>query len=644
MTIATKLTATFLLIIVGMTMVFTVVGVQFIANRIVTEAQEKVRNDLNAAREIYLNNLNRLHDVVRFSADRTFLRRGFSPENLRQATVELEKTKVREKLDFLTLTDAKGVVLLRTSNPALSGDHQGGDELVRAVLSRRQPIAATCIMTADALRRESPLLAERAYFKFIETAKARYRSEREETSGMVLRAAAPVFDDEHQLIGVIHGGVLLNRNAEIVDKVKQTVFQDVKYDSKEIGTATIFQDDLRISTNVKNADGSRAIGTRAAEDVYNQVVTHGTSWVGRAYVVNNWYITAYEPIRNPNDAIIGMLYVGILEQKYVDLKQRSILLFIGLAFLAALGSMTLAYLISRRISGPIRQLVSASKQVANGNLDTKVEVASKDELRDLAESFNSMAAALKERDHKLREFTRKKIMESERLAIIGQLAANVAHELNNPLTGILTYSHLLLEKQPAESSQRDALKKIAAQADRCKTIIRGLLDFSRPKKPQKRPASINAVLAECVSLVENQALFHNIRISKNLRPDLPTTVIDPAEIQQVFINMIINAAEAMNGDGQLTLATRLDSNDNFVEVLISDTGHGIAPEDIERMFDPFFTTKEVGHGTGLGLAISYGIIKEHLGTISVESEIGKGTTFTVRLPVTPVLECVGNAA
>jgi len=171
-----------------------------------------------------------------------------------------------------------------------------------------------------------------------------------------------------------------------------------------------------------------------------------------------------------------------------------------------------------------------------------------------------------------------------------------------------------------------------------------LLDFSRPRAPQKRPTNINALVEDSVSLVENQALFHNIWIRKQLRESVPVVTVDPSEIQQVLMNIIINAAEAMNGEGQMSLQTRFDAVDNCVEVEVTDTGHGISKENMERMFDPFFTTKDTGHGTGLGLAISYGIIKEHQGTISVESEVGKGTTFVVRLPLTAEKEAVASAA
>jgi len=278
--------------------------------------------------------------------------------------------------------------------------------------------------------------------------------------------------------------------------------------------------------------------------------------------------------------------------------------------------------------------VSASRELAHGNLDATVEIRSNDELHELADTFNSMAVALKKRDEKLKEFARTKIMESERLAIVGQLAAGVAHELNNPMQGIVTYSYLLLEETPDGNPSRELAQKIVTQAKRCTGIVRGLLDFSRQRKPQKRSINIHNVLNDCISLVKHQSLFHNIEILPTFAPELPMVVVDPTQMQQVFMNLIINAAEAMNHGGQLRITSRVNAADKCVEIEVTDTGHGISAEHMERIFDPFFTTKEATHGTGLGLAISFGIIKEHQGTISVESEVGKGTTFTVRLPIT----------
>jgi two-component system NtrC family sensor kinase len=217
--------------------------------------------------------------------------------------------------------------------------------------------------------------------------------------------------------------------------------------------------------------------------------------------------------------------------------------------------------------------------------------------------------------------------------LVGKLAANIAHELNNPLQGIVTFSHLLLERMPPGHQNIASVQIIVNQANRCRDIIRGLLDFARQREPDKALCNVNDILLDSISLLEPQAMFHNIKITKDFDPELPVTTIDPSQIERVFMNMIINAAEAMDGQGDLTLVTRYFENEHCIQVEISDTGHGIKEEDLRYVFDPFFTTKEVGKGTGLGLAISYGITREHDGTISVKSEVGKGTTFTIKLPV-----------
>jgi len=629
--VAARLTLSYLLVIAIIGVVFLAVGVWLIGNRIVTEAQEKVAFDLNSARQIYLGHLRHISDVMRLTGDRTLLIDAFLSGDTIYAASELDAVRQREGLDVLTVTDREGIVILRTSNPPQLGDDQSQDELVAAVLRTGEPVAATVIVPAEALALESPALAEQAYFRFIDTPMARPRSETEETAGMMLKAAAPVLDDGGDLVGVIYGGALLNRDYEIVDTVKETVYQNLQYRGSDIGTATIFQDDVRISTNVRTEGGSRAVGTRIAQDVYDRVVLEGQQWIGRAYVVDRWYITAYEPIRDLNSRIIGILYVGILEQKYVDLRRDMALVFVGITLLGILTAMGISYLIARRISIPIRELASASKSLARGDLGTRVPVPSRDELGALAEAFNLMAVSIQERDAQIKDLATKKLMESERLVLIGQLSANIAHELNNPLVGIVTYSHLLLERLPTTNGLRDLAQRIVTQANRCRDIIRGLLDFARQRRPDTTVCDVNAVLNDCLALLKDQALLQNIQISEHLQADLPCAVIDPAQIERVFVNMIVNAAEAMDSGGRLTLTSRHLPAQAAIEVDFTDTGHGIAPENLERIFDPFFTTKEVG--TGLGLAISYGIVKEHGGTISVESVVGSGTTFTIHLPV-----------
>ncbi len=627
-----KLIVSFLAVIVIGGLVTTLVGTQLIGTGIIRQAQDKVRNDLNAAREIYRQESEKLKDTVRLTALRRLLfGETLLSTDIKTLTEELEKIRKAESLDILTLTDNAGRVIVRFRNPAFSGDSQADDALVSRVLAGRQALAATVIVPAAELRKEGPDLLDQARIEYIPTPKAKPTQETVATSGMMIKAAAPILGDNGQVIGVLYGGNLLNRNYKIVDKVKETVYQGIKYKGKDIGTATIFQGDLRVSTNVLRADGTRAIGTRVSEEVYDRVLAEGLPWIDRAFVVNNWYISAYEPIRGVKGEIIGILYVGILEEKFIDMRNRAIAMFVGIAVTGMIIALIVSSFLAKGVLQPIKRLIFASQQWAAGNLDYRAKTTAKDEIAELTETFNTMALSLKERDERLKEHAHQQLMKSERLATLGQLAAGVAHEINNPLGAVLMYAHLSMEEMKAEDPRRRNLEKIVRESTRCKNIVRGLLDFARQSEPNIEESDVNEILRRTLSLLENQPLFQNIKVTTALSASLPSAMMDSGQIQQVCTNIIMNAAEAMAAEGELTVASRTTADGQWIEMEFTDTGCGIPCENLEKIFDPFFTTKEVGRGTGLGLAVSFGIIARHKGTIGVGSELGKGTTFTVRL-------------
>ncbi|NOR22279.1 MAG: HAMP domain-containing protein, partial [Candidatus Aminicenantes bacterium] len=560
-------------------------------------------------------------------------------------------SRVREEygLDVLTLTDSTGIVIVRTRNPDVVGDDQSQDEIIKLV-PKKGVLAYPQVVPREELIKEGKDLADQAYMEFIDTPKAAPRPENKETNGMMLKAASSIVDERGNHLGTLYGGILLNRNYEIVDRVKETVYKGEKYKGRDKGTATIFQHDLRISTNVPNEKGERAIGTRVSKEVNNAVLIEGIPWIDRAFVVNLWYITAYEPIKNINNKIIGILYVGMLEKPYLDITNRVMLTFIIIASLCVVLLLVILYFSTTRIINPLHKMVVATQKISTGDLTQKVEVSSKDEIGYLADSFNQMTADLEAANEKLIEWGKtleKKVEErtkeltemqehliqSEKLASLGKLAAGIAHEINNPLGGVLIYSHLLLEDTDENSPYYENLKEIVKETSRCKDIVKGLLEFARPKEPEMSLVNIDEIVERSLSIMECQALFQNIKIKKSYVSNLPKIVADSAQLQQVFVNIILNAAEAMNGNGTLTISTFLNRDGTFIEIKFSDTGHGIKEEDQKRLFEPFFTTKEVGKGTGLGLAISYSIIQKHQGTIEVKSEVGKGSTFNVKLPV-----------
>jgi len=629
----TKLIVSFLAVVIVTGFVATLVGVNLIVDGMIREEQDRVRTNLNSAREIYEGELKEIKDLARLTAVRFFIKEALLKSDLEGIEEELVRIREEEHLDILTLTDKNGEILFRASNPDVYGDSQAEDELVNRVLLEKEVVASTQIISGKELEKEGKDLAEQAYIEFIPTPMEKPRPEKEETSGMVMKAVAPVMGYDNELLGIIYAGRLLNRNYEIVDKVKDTVFKGVKYKGKDIGTVTIFQGDLRISTNVQNIDGSRAIGTRVSDEVYDQVLVKGMPWIDRAFVVNNWYITAYEPIVNTKGEIIGILYVGLLEEKFTDMRKEAMWIFLGITLAGMALALIISYFLASGILKPVKRLVYASKQLAKGDLTQRVKLTSKDEIGELAEAFNFMASSIKERDDLLKARTQQKIQESERLASLGQLAAGVAHEINNPLGAILIYSNLLLEESELHDPGIENLKKVVRETIRCKEIVKGLLDFARKTEPKKELTNINNILERVLSLVEKQALFQNIKITKKLHPHLPMTMIDITQIQQVFMNIILNAAEAMEGKGSLTIGTQLLKDGRSMEIRFTDTGCGIPQENMIKLFEPFFTTKEETKGIGLGLAISYGIIKNHGGNIEVKSQVEKGTTFIIKLPI-----------
>ncbi|MEF9438399.1 MAG: ATP-binding protein, partial [Candidatus Mariimomonas ferrooxydans] len=279
-----------------------------------------------------------------------------------------------------------------------------------------------------------------------------------------------------------------------------------------------------------------------------------------------------------------------------------------------------------------------------------VPIKSEDEMGTLARTFNSMIKDIKaardqrevwtqtleaEIERKTEEIQRTHagLVQTEKLASLGRMAAGVAHEINSPLTGIITFACLMKKNVSPDSQEAEDLNVIIEQAERCSKIIKNLLTFARAVPSEKGEISINKVLAQTIYMVQNQEKFHNIKFNINMDESDFTTLGDASQFQQIFLNMIINAADAMNGRGTITIATRKIIIDDkpYVETAFSDTGCGIPEENLSKLFEPFFTTKPVGKGTGLGLSVSHGIVKHHGGQIEVKSTVGKGTTFFIKL-------------
>jgi two-component system NtrC family sensor kinase len=344
----TRLALTFLALACFIGVVTSIIVNSLVTNQIIFEAQERVKEHLSTARWVYESKVRDIDRTIRWTSIRHVLKRGLKEKDISSIKNELFGLMTEEELNFLTLVDRKGTVIFRFHNPKVSGDSLIHDLFVKGALEKKA-ISGTQVLSGDELVREGESLAQMAIIPSVPTPKERPTKKVEETSGMVLKSAYPVIDFNGEVLGVLTGGVLLNRNYEIVDRIKNIVFKGAKYKGKEIGTATIFLGDLRISTNVMDKEGNRAIGTRAMKEVQEQVLGKGAPWIHRAFVVDDWYITAYEPIQDIQDKIVGMLYVGMMESKYAVMKERLILLFFLFSMTGMLVALTVSFLLSWKI-------------------------------------------------------------------------------------------------------------------------------------------------------------------------------------------------------------------------------------------------------------------------------------------------------
>jgi two-component system NtrC family sensor kinase len=338
---------------------------------------------------------------------------------------------------------------------------------------------------------------------------------------------------------------------------------------------------------------------------------------------------------SPGQSVLGVLDVQVSMAQADREIQDSRRIMLGLATLAILASSLILWWLTRRlVLAPVAALVAGTRRLAEGDLSTTIQVASKDEMGDLAQAFNAMTTRLAE--------TQRQLTQADKLASVGRLAAGIAHEINNPLTGVLTYASLLEKRFKDDDENRQDLEVIIRETKRCRGIIRELLDFARHTAPARRPTDLNEVVRHSLAVVMNQLSVSHVDLALDLMTGLPEAPADGNQIQQVVVNLLLNAADAIGPQGgQIKLHSgtgRMPGADgeelDCIELWVEDSGTGISPEDLPRLFEPFFSTKG-NRGTGLGLAVTWGIVEAHGGIIDVQSELGHWTRFTLRLPLAP---------
>ncbi len=497
--------------------------------------------------------------------------------------------------------------------PAVNNGNWRELPILQETLNSGEALSATEVIPLEILGQVG--LEEQARIPLIDTPLAALQpfDPREGTAGLALTSVTPIIENG-SVTGAVLVAYLFNNDFTLVDRIREVA---------GIDTVTVFFGDLRVSTNVMTTEGERAVGTRISQEVFDVVLGQGRDYVGRAYVVNEWFITRYEPLYDFQGNVVGSLYVGAREAGFQALLD-SVNIGVGaIALVSIIVAGVIAIPLARYITRPVAGLVKANRSLMNGDMSVRVDVEGKSELAELGRSFNQMAETI--------QITQNELLRKETLASIGQLAAGVAHELNNPLGTILLLSDVMHKQTDQDNPRHADLGLIIDETVRCKRIVSDLLNFSRQQEVLAQDTDLHALLDQAITNTSHQPTFKQIAVTRDYQ-DAPLVIqADPAQMQQVFINLLNNAAEAIEGEGQINVSTR-QADAEFVEIKIADTGFGIPEESMGKIYTPFFTTKEVGKGTGLGLAIVYGIIKMHRGQISLQSQVGVGTTFSILLP------------
>ncbi|ELA7135870.1 cache domain-containing protein [Vibrio parahaemolyticus] len=492
-----------------------------------------------------------------------------------------------------------------------------------------------------------------------------------EARGLVSRTVIPVYSQVNDLIGFLDGGLLLNNSTVLVDQIRDLIYLSDNDRLRPVGTLTVFLDDLRVSTNVPlDSDHrlGRAIGTRVSAEVYNQVLSQGQQWVDRAYVYDAWYITAYQPIRDQYDNVIGMLYTGYLMWPFVKAYMTNIAEISLITLMLLLVSGVMVYRGSRDLFRPIERIHKVVKLVQLGKEKRIGPLGLDDhhELAQLARQFDNMLDALEDRKIELKNAaaqleckvqertaslrekteelelhiqllnqTRDKLVVHEKLAALGELTAGIAHEINNPTAVILGNVELIHFELGEDASRvQEEIDAIHAQIDRIRNITRSLLQYSRQGGVQDEITwqHVNPIIDESITLVKTGTKKRDVEFVTDLQAHTPVE-INRHHLLQILVNLQMNAIHAMNGKGKLIVMSEDWIEEGEIKgtaIHVIDDGCGIKPENLNRIFSPFYTTKR--DGTGLGLSVSQSILSQTGGELKAESEWGKGSTFSIYLP------------
>jgi signal transduction histidine kinase len=608
----------------------------------------KVRSDLAVAQGYFDHVLDALDAGTAAVAQSHALHLALERAQDAELVGVLRDFKTRRQMDFINLRAPDGT--LRSSDSAAPVPAHAP----RLSAAEEQDRASVEVLAPEQLALLGPALRARVVVPLVATPNAAPTERTQEERAMVLLSTHAIRAADGRLLGWVQGGRLMNRNLRLIDQINEIVYPKGSLPFGSEGTATLFLDDVRISTNVRlfGAEAEqRAIGTRVSQTVREAVLGRGETWLDRAFVVNEWYVSAYQPLHDGTGRRIGMLYVGYRDRPFA-LVRHGVLAAIAVTFLAVMALATLIALRwARSIFGPLEQMASTMGRVQAGALEARVgAVRSRDEIGQLAGHLDRLLDAVDEKtralerwnvelDAKVAERTRQlesaqtRLVRSEKLAAIGQLTAGVAHEVNNPIAVIQGNVDLLRLRLGPEAAAklRPELRLIDEQVERMRMIVTRMLQFARPNEFAGYVEDVQpgGVLDDCLVLVRHLMATARIVVERDFA-STRSAAINRQELQQVLVNLLVNAIHAMPDGGTLSLSTR-DWEDEGVEIGVADSGHGLSSEVLRGLFQPFETHKK--DGTGLGLWISRSIVERYGGDMQARNRPDgrSGALFCVRL-------------
>jgi len=627
----------------------------------------KVNTDLSVAEDVFVRMQKDYLDRLGTLAESYAFRTALEINNRQGINEQLLAVELSTGFTYLNVIDRSGAAG-QSQGGTVGSRERSSSSLLKA--SQGKPTVGVEIFSADDLAKLGESIASSVELALLDTPRARPTNRTAEDRAMMIRALYPVKDSRGDLLAILDGGMLLNGNFGFVDAIRDLVYGPGSLPDGSIGTVTVFLDDVRISTNVPLRPGERALGTRVSDEVRTQVLDQGSKWIDRAFVVNDWYISSYEPILDVDGERVGMLYAGYLERPFRTALWEALGILILIFLVLMLISSLVAIRGAKSIFKPVEAMSSVVQATREGKLTRIGELTSRDEIGVLAREFDAMLDLLHERnneilasadqlEHKVEERTaelqqknedlqrtisvlqetRQQLVNAEKLAALGELTAGVAHEIHNPTAVMLGNIDVLVDELgPAIEPVQHEIDLIIEQIYRIKDIIDNLLHYAHPDDygGYMVDVDVNDLVRQTLKLIRHHQKKSRFEIRLELNADRGIR-INQQELKQVVVNLLVNAIHVIEpDDGWIRITTR-NWDDKGVAICIEDNGTGMDDVAMSRVFNPFYSTKRQGEGTGLGLSVSYGLARRYGGNITVQSSPGDGSCFTIWLLTEPEL-------